>query len=348
MSKLSSIFSDQLAKLNFPAISQQLVRDASDRPLLSTLAVLGSLWAARTAYSIWDFMWLHFLRRSQLDRYQGTQENPAWALVTGGSDGIGHGFAEELLSRGFNVVLHGRSQVKLEGVKNALLKEWPQREIRLVIIDAAKLDGLDDKLQSAAKSLQDINLKVLINNVGGDGGVAPLFTPLQEKPASDISKFLCVNSHFPTAITRVFLPQLIRNEPTLIMNIGSGVSEIAGPYISIYSGAKSYNKAWSRSMAAELKLQGYDIEVLCIMVGLVATNSTQDRKPGGAIASSRGMAASSLNAVGCGRYDIWAYWPHALQFAILLHLLPTKFVNNFGAKIVQKERDMEIARLKQS
>jgi 17beta-estradiol 17-dehydrogenase / very-long-chain 3-oxoacyl-CoA reductase len=36
-----------------------------------------------------------------------------WAIVTGGSDGIDRGYVEELLSRNFNVIVHGRSKEKL-------------------------------------------------------------------------------------------------------------------------------------------------------------------------------------------------------------------------------------------
>ena len=47
-------------------------------------------------------------RLNLLKRYGG-----GWALVTGGSEGIGFAIAEELAKEGFNIVLVSRSKEKL-------------------------------------------------------------------------------------------------------------------------------------------------------------------------------------------------------------------------------------------
>lgn len=50
----------------------------------------------------------YFLYPSPLHRYLGNQQGKSsWALVTGASDGIGEGFAHELCSHGFNVIIMG-------------------------------------------------------------------------------------------------------------------------------------------------------------------------------------------------------------------------------------------------
>lgn len=43
-----------------------------------------------------------------------------WAVISGGSDGIGKGFCEELISRGYNICLICRNQLKGEGVLKEL------------------------------------------------------------------------------------------------------------------------------------------------------------------------------------------------------------------------------------
>ena len=53
-----------------------------------------------------------YFRPTALPRYNLTGKD-SWALVTGASDGIGFGFAQELSQRGFNVFLHGRDREKL-------------------------------------------------------------------------------------------------------------------------------------------------------------------------------------------------------------------------------------------
>lgn len=45
-----------------------------------------------------------------------------WALVTGGSEGIGFAIAEELAKEGFNIVLISRNKGKLEDARGKILK----------------------------------------------------------------------------------------------------------------------------------------------------------------------------------------------------------------------------------
>jgi hypothetical protein len=58
----------------------------------------------------------------------------SWALVTGSTSGVGLALASELCSRGFNVILHGRNQAKLEDVRSKLLIEFPSRQSRLLYL----------------------------------------------------------------------------------------------------------------------------------------------------------------------------------------------------------------------
>ncbi|KAK4550705.1 hypothetical protein LTR36_000284 [Oleoguttula mirabilis] len=313
-------------------------------PLLAALATVGGLWTSFQMYNLASFIYLHFVRRSSLDRYkQSGSQGPAWALVTGASDGIGRGFAEELCHRGFNVIIHGRNEKKLQGVKDALLQQWPQREIRLLIIDAADGRGAISEIEAAATQLQDVNIRVLINNVGGTAGM-PSFLTLEERSASDVAKFIDLNAQFPTLITRALLPLLIKCKPALILNMGSASSEIPAPWTTVYSGSKAYNKAWSRSLGAEMKAEGHDIEVICILLGVTATAMMQ-KKTSLMIPSSRQMAKSSLDVVGCGRSEVWAYWPHAVQFGPVLNL-PQSVIEKISIGALRNEKAADEAKLK--
>lgn len=288
-------------------------------PLLSSAAALGGIWACYQLYKLASFAYLYLIHRSSLDRYRIPDlSGPAWALVTGASDGIGRGFAEELCHRGFNVILHGRNEKKLNVVRDALLYQWPEREIRILVIDAMHEASDAAKIDAAATQLKDVNLKILINNVGGGAGM-PSFVPLENRTAGQVTNFINLNAQFPSQITRALLPLLIKQKPALILNIGSGSSEIPGPYLSVYSGSKAYNKVWSRSLAAEMKAEGHNIEVICILIGMVSTAGLP-KETSLWIPTSRQMAKSSLNVVGCGRYEVWPYWPHALQLKVITSL----------------------------
>ena len=311
---------------------------------LSTLAGIGSLWAAYQLWKASQFTNVHFLRRSSLPRYKSGPNDPSWALVTGASDGIGKGFAEELCQRGFNVVLHGRNEKKLNRVREELLQQCPDRQVRVLVIDAVDEAGNLTRLQQAAEDLNGLNLKILVNNVGGAASVKPLISPLQHSPENAGRIQLDLNVRFQTELTRLLLPQLIINQPSCILNVGSASADLPCCYLSVASGVKAYQKAWSRSLSLEMKAEGNDVEVLYFQLGMVSSGSSP-RPTSLLIPSSRKIASACLDKVGCGRDVVYGYWPHELQFG-LVNLLPKFVAERVMVGIAKGEMEKEQAALK--
>ena len=93
-------------------------------------AAIGTAVVLLSAYRLMVFIW-GFVRPSTLQRYCHSQTG-SWALVTGATDGIGKAFADELLGRGFNVLLHGRNSEKLERVRKEMAAKFPKRSVDIV------------------------------------------------------------------------------------------------------------------------------------------------------------------------------------------------------------------------
>jgi 17beta-estradiol 17-dehydrogenase / very-long-chain 3-oxoacyl-CoA reductase len=87
------------------------------------------------------------------------------------SDGIGRGFAEEFCQRWFNVILHGRNERKLDGVKAELSRQWPERQIRTLVNDAQVCD--EATIAKLVSALERLCITVLVDNVGSSGPVYP-------------------------------------------------------------------------------------------------------------------------------------------------------------------------------
>lgn len=281
----------------------------------------------KTLYAL-DFGYFHFFHRSRLWRYTSKD---SWAIVTGASDGIGKGFAKELLSRGINVVLHGRNEQKLSRLKEELVRDWPERDIRILVLDASEVANIN------LKPIEGLNIRILVNNVGA----APrkLWTPLVAQTAEDIDLILNANTHFQTEITRQLLPRLVVNQPALILTVGSGASLFACPYIAAFSAAKAYGEALSHSLRLEMQVEGKDVEVLHLQVGMVQSGSAQ-RASSFLVPTSRNFARYALGMVGCGRESVWPYWPHAVQFGLIGNM-PMWLRNRFITKIATEERALE-------
>ena len=260
---------------------------------------------------------------------------PAWALVTGASDGIGLGFVQELSERGFNVILHGRNEAKLKRVRDSLEEEFQDREFKMFIHDAEN-ELTAEALHDLAESLQDIHLTVLINNVGGSGSVQPAWQPFIQRSSGDIDSYINLNARFPTQLTRALLPRLIDNAPSLIMNLSSFAALYPAPYVSVYAGAKAFNLAWSASLKAEMKAEKIDVDVLGIVIAK-AQSATVRAETGFFTPSSRDMAKAALEEAGCKKRVVTPAWSHAFQQWIL-DLLPESLLEAVLIKAAQAEK----------
>src|SRR3984893_12013911 len=83
--------------------------------VIGFLTAVGTLAASTVLFYLSRAVFVYFLRPTSLACYLSNDTaHPSWALITGSTDGIGLGFAKELCSRGFNVLLHGRNMGKLQ------------------------------------------------------------------------------------------------------------------------------------------------------------------------------------------------------------------------------------------
>jgi len=260
-----------------------------------------------------------YLKPSSLNRYLDPSRG-SWAVVTGASDGIGRALAQELCARGFNVILHGRNPSKLEALKQSLNNDFPSRSVRTMVLDASTASP--PQIGEAVASISDLQITVLINNVGGTAGILsttyknfPSITPME------IKGLMHVNDIFAIHLIRALLPILRRNSPGLLMNIGS-YAAIGVPYVSIYAGTKGFLASMTNAVAAESMAEGWNIEVMHMKVGAVhsAGNKTEESffVPG-----TRVFAKSCLDRVGCGSCDVTPFWPHALQ-GLALEAMPER------------------------
>lgn len=298
---------------------------------------------ATTIFVLFKFLrFIHlYTRPSSLKRYHHGS-NP-WALVTGASDGIGLGFARELASHGFNVILHGRNPTKLDKVKSQLTHEYPNVTFRILIVDAAAQSSSRQIVDFIA-NLADLHLTVLVNNVGGVEAVMDVaIKPLQDNSIVDADNLINLNARFPTHLTRALLSLLQKSSPALVMNIGS-MSSFGVPYASIYSGSKAYNMSFSNALAAELPAEGHQIEFLGIVVGMVTDVSHRKSAVSLMTPGARTMAKAALDRVGCGKGVVIGYWGHAVQHW-LMELLPRGLRTRISLAVMKDLREKEQAKL---
>lgn len=268
--------------------------------------------------------------------------------VTGATDGIGRGFAESLLERGFNVLLHGRNPEKLERVRAELAAAFPTRQLATVIADASAPDDSYQKVATAAQSLPGGGkLTVLINNVGGvpfARGIAPHST----LDAATVDGILHLNARFPTQLTRALLPTLSAHAPALVLSCSSLAGLQAMPYLAVYGSTKAYIDGFTRGLRADqaaarvlaaagdksAPVPAADVEVVGAWIGNVLSGGNKTDVPFFTMTSKQ-CADACLGRVGSGHALTFPSWRVAMMLA-LTQVLPQKMQDDITTKSMQE------------
>jgi len=173
-----------------------------------------------------------------------------WALVTGATVGIGESFTRLLASKGYNIALVARDEVRLHERAGGLREKYGIQTFVLPA-DLATKSGV----KSVEKYIQSYEIEVLINNAGF--AINKVFTA---SDLGDEQDLLNVLVRTPMRLMHVILPGMKERKSGTIINVSSVAGFIAG---GTYSAAKSYLTVLSESINADLKGSGVKVSALC-------------------------------------------------------------------------------------
>lgn len=182
-----------------------------------------------------------------------------WALVIGGSEGVGAEFARLLAADGFRLVLVARKAGPLEELAAELRGNGT--EVRTASVDLAQ----DDALAQVRKVTDDIEVGLLIYNAGANN-TRGLFVELPEEVTGAV-----------LAITVLGQANFARHYGALMVGRGRGgiilggslSSYLGSPTLAAYTGAKAFSRIFSEALWAECAPLGVD--VLHLNIGFTAT-----------------------------------------------------------------------------
>jgi len=180
------------------------------------------------------------------------------ALVAGASRGIGLAIAQGLADAGASVVLAARSLDKLEEHARALTS-------RGLAASAVRLDMADSQSIDAAVAGLDL-IDILINVAGTN-----IRKPFQDYTKEEYEFILQTNLHGLVELTqKVGAKMIARNAGGKVVTIGSLMSLLGLPYLSIYAITKGGLGQLTKALAAEWGK--YNIQVNCIAPGFIVTD----------------------------------------------------------------------------
>ncbi|ETS85150.1 hypothetical protein PFICI_03175 [Pestalotiopsis fici W106-1] len=305
---------------------------------INILSFVGLVTLLTCAYRTFNWVLL-YTRPSRLRRFAHPSPNgeECWALVTGASDGIGKAFAHELAANGFNVVLHGRNDAKLHRVVSELQATFPRRSFRVLVADAS---NVADTVHLATGSgsakfefLEHLYVTALINNVGGSV-LSPDYPPLSATPESSIASNVSLNALFPLHLTRVLLPRLAQNQPSLVLNMSTQAST-GQPLNCCYAASKAFLISLTRGLRLEMFMEGVDVEILGIQCGRVTGAAGFTDAPSLFVPSAIRMARAALARTGYNAGVVTGYIGHSLQL-MPLTILPAWVVDQLFMNIMRR------------
>jgi len=173
-----------------------------------------------------------------------------WALVTGATVGIGESFTRLLASKGYNIALVARDEVRLHERAGELREKYGIQTFVLPA-DLATKGGV----KLVEKYIQSYEIEVLINNAGF--AINKTFTLSNLGNEQDLLNVLV---RTPMRLMHVILPGMKERKSGTIINVSSVAGFIAG---GTYSAAKSYLTVLSESLNADLKGSGVKVSALC-------------------------------------------------------------------------------------
>lgn len=180
--------------------------------------------------------------------------NGPYALVAGGSKGIGYAIAEALARRGYNLILIARHADSLSSAKNKLESTY-QVHVEVLVHDLAK----EESAEAIAKWCNDRNIRLkMLCNVAGLGGTEDYLT----FPLDSLRYMIRLNIESVMALTLTMLPLLEKNTPAYILNVASMAGFAPIPEKNLYSATKSAVIFFTYSLRYQLKKKNISVSFL--------------------------------------------------------------------------------------
>ena len=166
------------------------------------------------------------------------------ALITGASSGIGRELAKIHAEKGGDLVLIARSKDKLGALKSEL-EEKHSVQVKIMARDLTDPHAV--KLIYDEVKAVGIQIDYLINNAGFGG-----HGKFHERPWEQDLSMINLNITALTALTRFFLPDMVKRNGGKILNTSSTASFMPGPLQAVYFATKAYVTFFSNAIAEEL------------------------------------------------------------------------------------------------
>ncbi len=177
-----------------------------------------------------------------------------YALITGGSSGIGLAIAHQLGRRGYPLLLISNQPERLEQLKPELSDTYGVN-VQTLSMDLARVEAAQEVFDFCEN--QQIEVEILVNNAGFYFSGEVIRADVQQA-----SQMLILHNLTSTNLCTLFGQQMKERRYGYILNISSISAYRAFPTIAHYGSTKAYLKYFTQSLRTELKPFGVNVSAL--------------------------------------------------------------------------------------
>jgi len=180
-------------------------------------------------------------------------ETKSYALITGGTSGIGYELAKAFATNGHNLILVARDEAELTITRNELLELGV--DVKIISKDLFDKQAPFELYEEICSQGYDVN--ILVNNAGqgqyGEFAETNIYRELS---------IIQLNISSLVVLTKLFLQDMIKKGDGKILNLSAVSSKTPGPLNSVYHGTKAFVQSFTQAIAAEVEDKGITVTVL--------------------------------------------------------------------------------------
>jgi len=182
-----------------------------------------------------------------------------WAVIAGGSEGVGAEFAYQLASAGLNLVLIARKSAPLKATADSCRARGV--EVRTHALDLVSTDAVE----RIAAATSDIEIGLLIYNAGAN----TCSEHFLDGELAEFQRVIDLNIGTMLGLVRHFgRPMRDRRRGGILM-VGSMSGYLGSMRHTVYGGVKAFGRIFAEGLWLELR--EYNVDVLELVLGVTRT-----------------------------------------------------------------------------
>lgn len=187
------------------------------------------------------------------------QQYGPWAVIAGGSEGVGAEFAGQLAAEGLNLVLLARKPGPLEATADECRRHGAQ--VRTLAVDLVDPAGIDRLFAATA----DLEVGLLIDNAGAN----TCSEEFLDGDLADFQRVIDLNIGATMRLTQHYGRAMRDRRRGGIVLVGSMAGYLGSVRHTVYGGVKAFDRIFAEGLWLELR--DYDVHVLHLVLGVTRT-----------------------------------------------------------------------------